>query len=152
LLVVSTHVLLQIVSEPGHDGTQLPPVQLTLPLAGALQVVQFGPQLLMSVLSAHFAVEPHSCSPELHETPQTPAVQVAFPPPVTVGQALLHVLQLRGSVWVLVHVEPQRFGVAPEQLLSHPYVSPASPLCPQSEVLPEHMLLQLPQVIARDSG
>jgi hypothetical protein len=95
-------------------------VQLTEPLVGAVQVTQLGPQLLTSVLAAHFGVVPHSCSPDSHDTPHAPLVHVALPPPVTVGQAWLHALQLRGSVSMLVHVAPHRLGVVPVQLLTQP--------------------------------
>jgi hypothetical protein len=120
LLVVSTQVLLQIESDPGHDGWQVLLVQLTLPLVGAVHVMQLGPQLLVSVLLAHLVVVPHWCSPDSHDTPHTPPVQVALPPPVTVGHALPHALQFWGSVCVLVQVAPHRFGVVPEQLLTQP--------------------------------
>jgi hypothetical protein len=74
----------------------------------------------MSVSSAHIVVVPHWCSPDSHDTPHVPPLHVALPPPVTTGHAEPHMEQLSGSVCVLVHVELQRSGVVPEQLLTQP--------------------------------
>ena len=65
-------------------------------------------------------VVPHWCSPDWQDTPHTPALHVALPPPVTTGHAEPHMLQFCGSVCVLVHVAPQRSGVEPLQLLTQP--------------------------------
>jgi hypothetical protein len=62
-----------------QEGTQLVPLQVTVPLPGALQAAQVFPHELRSVLPFTMQVLPHWWKPELQETTQLVPLQATVP-------------------------------------------------------------------------